>query len=153
MTSKIDQLLTFAASQKASDIVLSSGSSPYVRLNGEFTRVNMPALGASAMKHLLGELLSPEQSQKLLDNTNIDPPCPGSAIAQEADRGLEPSCRTRFLERLEAFSLKAEQSGDRYGALKAALLLGQLDLARARPILERLKPGVAQPNDGMQPIP
>lgn len=69
---KIDQILTYAAQQKASDVALMAGSAPYIRLNGEFVPVQMPPLGQNAVKHLLSEMLTPEQSARLQETTNID---------------------------------------------------------------------------------
>ena len=69
---KLHQILSFAVKQKASDIALMAGSPPFLRLHGEFTPLQMPALGQNAVKHLLAELLTKEQSEKLQTETNID---------------------------------------------------------------------------------
>src|ERR1041384_2103978 len=65
---KIDAFFNLMLEQKASDLHLSSGNPPMLRVNGELHRVDYPPLESDALKGMLYEI-SPEYKIKLYEET------------------------------------------------------------------------------------
>src|SRR5437868_1201004 len=65
---KIDALFTFMFEQKASDVHLSSGHPPILRINGELQRVEFPPLENDTLKAMLYEI-TPEYKIKQFGET------------------------------------------------------------------------------------
>ena len=57
----ITELLTFAVGNKASDLHLSAGLPPLIRVDGEVRRINMPALEAQQAHALIYDIMSDQQ--------------------------------------------------------------------------------------------
>ena len=54
----ISQLLRFAAANKASDLHLSSGEAPMVRLHGDLQRIDLPALTSDETHRLIFDVMN-----------------------------------------------------------------------------------------------
>jgi twitching motility protein PilT len=65
---RIDALFNLMFEQKASDLHLSSGNPPILRINGELTRVDYPALEDDQLKIMLYEI-APEYKIKTFEET------------------------------------------------------------------------------------
>lgn len=65
---KIDALFNLMFEQKASDLHLSSGNPPILRINGELTRVDVPPLEDDQLKIMLYEI-TPEYKIKTFEET------------------------------------------------------------------------------------
>ncbi|MBI1842812.1 MAG: type IV pilus twitching motility protein PilT [Verrucomicrobia bacterium] len=65
---KIDAFFNLMMEQKASDLHLSSGNPPILRINGELERVDYPPLESDTLKALLYEI-TPEYKVKIFEET------------------------------------------------------------------------------------
>ncbi len=65
---KIDAFFNLMFEQKASDLHLSAGNSPILRINGELERVDFPTLENDALKTMLYEI-APEYKIKVFEET------------------------------------------------------------------------------------
>src|SRR6266513_423320 len=65
---KIDAFFQLMFEQKASDLHLSSGNPPILRINGELQRVDSPPLESDTLKALLYEI-TPEYKVKVFEET------------------------------------------------------------------------------------
>lgn len=54
----IKELLLFCVNQKASDLHLSSGEPPTVRINGDISKIDLPVLGQESAKKMIYEIMS-----------------------------------------------------------------------------------------------
>src|SRR3954469_6516677 len=63
---KIDAFFNLMFEQKASDVHLSSGNPPMLRINGELHRVDYPPLESDALKAMLYEI-TPEYKVKIYE--------------------------------------------------------------------------------------
>jgi twitching motility protein PilT len=88
---QIDALFNLMFNEKASDLHLSSGNPPILRINGELTRVDVPPLQDEQLKMMLYEI-APEYKIKTFEET------------QDIDFGYEISGVSRF--RANFFSQK-----------------------------------------------
>ncbi|MCE7903694.1 MAG: twitching motility protein PilT, partial [Gammaproteobacteria bacterium PRO9] len=61
MAVDITQLLTFAVKSKASDLHLSSGVPPMIRVDGDVKRVNMPALAHKDVHSMIYDIMNDKQ--------------------------------------------------------------------------------------------
>ncbi|MGB0712886.1 MAG: twitching motility protein PilT, partial [Gammaproteobacteria bacterium] len=58
---EITQLLAFAVKNGASDLHLSAGLPPMIRVDGDVRRVNVPALGATEVHDLIYDIMGDKQ--------------------------------------------------------------------------------------------
>ena len=65
---RIDSFFKFMKEQNASDLHLSTGNPPMLRIHGELVRVDMPPLENDDLKALVYEI-APEQKIKLFEET------------------------------------------------------------------------------------
>src|SRR5271156_6124618 len=65
---RIDSFFKFMKEQNASDLHLSTGNQPMLRIHGELVRVDMPALENDDLKALVYEI-APEQKVKVFEET------------------------------------------------------------------------------------
>src|SRR5436305_5888969 len=65
---KIDAFFNLMFEQKASDLHLSSGNPPILRINGELSRVDYPPLESDSLKAMLYEI-APEYKIKIFEET------------------------------------------------------------------------------------
>ena len=68
VVAKIDAFFNLMLEQKASDLHLSSGNPPILRINGELHRVDYPALDSESLKQMLYEI-TPEIKIKTYEET------------------------------------------------------------------------------------
>jgi len=61
MAVEIDQLLTFAVKNKASDLHLSSGVPPMIRVDGDIKRINMPELSHKEVHSMVYDIMNDKQ--------------------------------------------------------------------------------------------
>lgn len=72
MSVKIDQLLTFAVDNRASDIHLSAGEVPAVRIDGEIKRLDLPVLARDDAKRLAYSIMNQKQKTRFENEFEID---------------------------------------------------------------------------------
>jgi twitching motility protein PilT len=68
----IPQLLRFAVGQKASDVHVSAGEPPMLRVHGELARVDMPALTADETHRLIFDTLTDSQRRTFQEKLEVD---------------------------------------------------------------------------------
>jgi twitching motility protein PilT len=61
MPVEIDQLLAFAVKNKASDLHLSAGVPPIIRVDGDVKRINMPALSHKEVHSMIYDIMNDKQ--------------------------------------------------------------------------------------------
>lgn len=69
---EINELLSYALESGASDLHLSSGSIPMVRINGSMKPLNRPALEDDDMESILPQVMDSEQINRLGEDREID---------------------------------------------------------------------------------
>ncbi|WP_028535042.1 type IV pilus twitching motility protein PilT [Paludibacterium yongneupense] len=69
---QIDELLALAIDRRASDLHLSSGHPPLLRIDGELRAVNRPPLAASDLDTLLAGMLDAQRHRRLLRGLGCD---------------------------------------------------------------------------------
>ena len=68
----IAELLAFAVKNKASDLHLSSGLPPMIRVDGDLRRLNLPALENQQLTELLYSTLNDHQRRDFEANLELD---------------------------------------------------------------------------------
>ncbi|WP_440054058.1 type IV pilus twitching motility protein PilT [Pseudoalteromonas sp. T1lg65] len=68
----ITELLAFSVQYKASDLHLSSGVPPMIRVDGDVRRVNIPALEAKDVNNLIYDIMNDNQRKNYEQNLEID---------------------------------------------------------------------------------
>jgi len=68
----IDELLHFAVDQGASDLHLSSGSIPMIRVHGKMRKLALPELHPDVIREALHDILSEDQKERLEEQKEID---------------------------------------------------------------------------------
>jgi twitching motility protein PilT len=68
----ITELLAFSVKNKASDLHLSSGLPPIIRVDGELRKINLPALDSKGVHDLLYEIMTDEQRKVYEENLETD---------------------------------------------------------------------------------
>ena len=66
------ELLAFARKQNASDLHLSANNPPIIRVDGDITQVQVPALSSDDIKELLYSIMSEKQQHEYENNYEID---------------------------------------------------------------------------------
>ncbi len=69
---KIQQLFKLMVDNNASDLHVTAGSSPGMRVNGEIVRVKIPPLNGEGTKKLIYQILTEEQKSELEKNLELD---------------------------------------------------------------------------------
>src|ERR1051325_9838026 len=69
---RIDELLKQMKEQNASDLHLTSGSAPYLRIHGEMVKLNYREVTAETAHSLILEILTEEQKAKFNSNWDLD---------------------------------------------------------------------------------
>ncbi|HEX8979606.1 MAG TPA: type IV pilus twitching motility protein PilT [Parasulfuritortus sp.] len=110
---EISDLLTFAVKNKASDLHLSAGLPPMIRVNGEVRRINVPAMDNTQVRAMIYDVMSDAQRKAYEEflETDFSFALPGVARfrvnAYNQERGASAAFRTvpskvLTLEELEA---------------------------------------------------
>lgn len=68
----IDELLTFTVNSGASDLHLSTGSNPMVRIHGLLRKLDMPLMTPEGMEHIARSVLTEEQWERFEEMKEID---------------------------------------------------------------------------------
>jgi twitching motility protein PilT len=69
---KLDQLFTLMKQQNASDLHLSTGSPPFLRLHGEMVKLNYHNLSAEECQGLIFEILNEKQRKLFVEDWELD---------------------------------------------------------------------------------
>ncbi|HEX3561045.1 MAG TPA: type IV pilus twitching motility protein PilT [Pyrinomonadaceae bacterium] len=69
---RIDELLITARQNNASDLHLSSGSAPYLRLHGEMLKLKYRDISAEICQRLIFDILSDKQKETFQENMELD---------------------------------------------------------------------------------
>jgi twitching motility protein PilT len=69
---KIDELFRMMKDQKASDLHLTSGVAPFLRLHGEMVKINYRDLSAEDCQALIFEILTEKQKRLFIENWELD---------------------------------------------------------------------------------
>jgi twitching motility protein PilT len=110
---EISDLLTFAVKNKASDLHLSAGLPPMIRVNGDIRRINLPAMDNTQVRAMIYDVMSDAQRKNYEEflETDFSFALPGVARfrvnAYNQERGASAAFRTvpskvLTLEELEA---------------------------------------------------
>ncbi len=68
----LDKLLTFAVEREASDIHLSAGSPPILRIHGKLRRIEAKVVTSQQLQAVFGNLLSATQAEAVQENQEVD---------------------------------------------------------------------------------
>lgn len=71
----IIQLLEFAMKKGASDLHLSSGSPPMMRMDGEMKKINIPNFTKDDIHYMIYDIMNDEQKKRFEENKEIDFSC------------------------------------------------------------------------------
>ncbi|OFZ19352.1 MAG: type IV pili twitching motility protein PilT [Bdellovibrionales bacterium RBG_16_40_8] len=69
---QIDQLFKIMVAQGASDLHLSAGAPPFLRLHGEMVKIEHPELNNDAIQGLVFEILTEKQRRLFVENWELD---------------------------------------------------------------------------------
>jgi len=69
---EITELLAFSVKHKASDLHLSAGVSPMIRVDGEVRKINLPALDHQAVHSLVYDIMNDKQRKDYEEHLEID---------------------------------------------------------------------------------
>ncbi len=69
---EIDKLFRLQVAQGASDLHLSSGAPPMLRLHGEMMKLNHPDLSNESVQGLIFEILTEKQKRQFIENWELD---------------------------------------------------------------------------------
>jgi len=72
MSVSVHKLLAFSLQKGASDLHLSAGLPPLIRLHGEMTRLDVPVVEADGVKQMLYEVMSEDQQKDFERTLDID---------------------------------------------------------------------------------
>ena len=68
----IAELLSFSVNNKASDLHLSAGLPPIIRVDGDVRRINIPALEHKQVHSLVYDIMSDEQRRDFAEFLEVD---------------------------------------------------------------------------------
>lgn len=68
----ITELLTFGVANKASDLHLSSGLPPMLRVNGEIRKINLPPMDAGEVKKMVYDVMNDSNRKVFEQNMEVD---------------------------------------------------------------------------------
>ncbi|WP_105188248.1 type IV pilus twitching motility protein PilT [Pseudoalteromonas sp. T1lg48] len=68
----ITELLAFSVQHKASDLHLSAGVSPMIRVDGDVRRINIPVLEAKEVSGLVYDIMNDKQRKEYEENLEVD---------------------------------------------------------------------------------
>ena len=72
MSEGVYKLLAFSLQKGASDLHLSTGLSPMIRLNGDMTRLDVPPMSTEQLTSMLDEVMNEEQKKEFAKELDID---------------------------------------------------------------------------------
>ena len=68
----VSELLIFAVENHASDVHLSAGEPPLLRIHGEMRKIETPALDAETIHRMIYDILSDEQRKTFEEHLELD---------------------------------------------------------------------------------
>jgi twitching motility protein PilT len=68
----ITELLAFSVQHKASDLHLSAGTPPMIRVDGDVRRINIPSLDAKEVQALVYDIMNDKQRKEYEENLEVD---------------------------------------------------------------------------------
>jgi len=68
----ISELLAFTVKNKASDLHLSSQEPPMIRINGDMTRIKVPAIDERAVQAMVYDIMTDDQRKHFEENLELD---------------------------------------------------------------------------------
>jgi len=68
----IAELLAFAQKNKASDLHLSSGLPPMIRVDGDVKRINLPELDAETVQKMIFDIMNDKQRKTYEESLEVD---------------------------------------------------------------------------------
>ena len=68
----ITELLAFSVKHKASDLHLSAGVPPMIRVDGDVRKINLPALEHRQVHSLVYDIMNDHQRKELEENLEVD---------------------------------------------------------------------------------
>ena len=101
----LDELLTFSVQQKASDLHLSAGLPPMIRVDGDMRKINVPPLEHKQVHALIYDIMNDKQRKDYDEFLECDfsfeiPSWPGSGLMRSTRiavrRGYFAPFRPRF---------------------------------------------------------
>ena len=95
MVPNINELLGYTLDNNASDLHLSVGSVPMVRVHGEMQKLQLPTMDKKTMESIMVEVLNENQIERFMKNLEID------FSAKLQDRGR---FRVNFFHQLSGYS-------------------------------------------------
>src|SRR5437660_6244535 len=69
---RLDELLRQMKQEGASDLHLTSGSAPYMRINGDMVKLNYKSVSAENCQSLIFEILTEKQKELFQENWDLD---------------------------------------------------------------------------------
>src|SRR5258708_25485223 len=69
---RLDELLRLMKQQGASDLHLTSGSAPYMRINGDMVKLNYRSVSPETCHALVFEILTEDQKELFTENCDLD---------------------------------------------------------------------------------
>ncbi|ATX79415.1 pilus retraction ATPase PilT [Mariprofundus aestuarium] len=69
---EVSELLAFTVKNKASDLHLSSGEPPMIRINGDMTRIKMPAVDRREVQSMVYDIMSDHQRKAFEEHLELD---------------------------------------------------------------------------------
>ena len=68
----ITELLAFTAQQNASDLHLSAGLPPMIRVDGDIRRINVPSMDHAQVQSLIYDIMNDQQRRNYEDQLETD---------------------------------------------------------------------------------
>jgi len=72
MAARIDEFFKFMKEQNASDLHVTTGETPCLRLHGEIMKLNHPPLSAQEAQNLIFEILTEKQKKQFIETWELD---------------------------------------------------------------------------------
>ena len=69
---KLDDLLRFTFKQKASDLHLSAGLPPMIRVDGDVKRINVPDLTSEGLRQMIYQIMTDDQVKNFEETLESD---------------------------------------------------------------------------------
>ena len=105
----ITELLAFSAKQNASDLHLSAGLPPMIRVDGDVRRINLPAMSHNEVQELIYEIMNDKQRKDFEEffETDFSFEVPGVARFRVNAFNHNRGCGGVFRTHLECYPWKA----------------------------------------------
>jgi twitching motility protein PilT len=68
----ISELLAFSHKNKASDLHISAGMPPMIRVDGDMKRINLPVLGSETVLKMIFDIMNDQQRKSYEENLEVD---------------------------------------------------------------------------------